>query len=272
MKAMWWAAGLLLVLGLLPAGTANSQQYLDWEHWLSSGNAVKIGQRGAFRINLGVGAGSAPIYLGSDEFEFKPLVLADLDYRGVLFLSAQRGLGYNFIRRPRFRLGPRLTVDYGRDSGESDRLTGLPDIDPGVEIGIFGEYFTGSWRVRGEIRQEIADGHGGLLASFEFAHGRRVTRQASVFVGANFQVMDQSYGDALFGVAPANATPSRRAYSPDTGLRDIGAFIQVVFDLSERFYVSFDARGSLLIDQAADSPLTDEDKQWFAGAIVGARF
>ena len=153
MRKLLLAAGLAAVV----ASPAWSGEYLDWGNWLSSGNAVKPATPKAFRTNIAAGAGIAPEYLGGDQYELKPLLLADVEYRGEFFLSTQRGLGWAFYKKGNIRFGPRLTVDYGRDSGGSDALEGLPDVDPAIEVGLFGEFYNGPFRLMLSVAQDIGN-------------------------------------------------------------------------------------------------------------------
>ncbi len=268
MRKLLLAAGLVCVF----ATPAWSGEYLDWGNWLSSGNAVKPGTPKAFRTNIAAGAGAAPEYLGGDQYELKPLLLADVEYRGEFFLSTQRGLGWAFYKKGNIRFGPRLTVDYGRDSGGSDALEGLPDIDPAIEVGLFGELYNGPLRLQLSVAQDIGTGHEGFLASADAAYGGRFGQNASLIIGANVAYMSDSYAESFFGVADDRTRPGRDAFTAAAGVRDVGGYVQIIYDVTRNVYVAFDARANLLLGDAADSPLSESDTQFFGGAMLGYRF
>lgn len=266
---------LLLALGL-PMAPANAEsRYNDWELWTSSANAVlpaKRGPAGLFRINAAVGAAVVPEFFGSDEISTKALPLLDVNYAGALFLSTQQGVGWNMWRKRTLRAGPRITFDFGRQAADSPSLTGLPDIEIGTEMGLFFESFLASWRFKGDIRKEIGGGHAGFLINGEAAWGNRWSKNASLILGMRTTYMDDTYADSYFTVAAANTRAGRPAYAAAAGFRDINGFAQVVYDFTQAFYVATEIRGTMLLSQAADSPITETDTSFTGSVMAGVRF
>lgn len=254
--------------GAISAPAAAGEWY-DLERWGSAANAVASQSEGPWRVNVGAGASAAPVYLGAEEYDAKPLPLIDIDYRGLFFASSQRGLGYNFFRKRSFRAGPRLTIDWGRDSADSDRLRGLPDVGVGVEAGLFAEAFTGPWRFQADLKQEIADGHGGFLASADVAYGARVSEALSLFLGASATYMGEEYAAAYFGV-PAGAPIG--AFEAGSGLRDVTPYAQFVYHFTPNFYAALDGRFYILMGEAVDSPIVESDMPFVGSFLVGYRF
>lgn len=261
------AAAVALTLSA-PAATAAGEWY-DLERWTSAGAAVAARSEGPWRVNVGAGVAAAPVYLGADEYDAKPLPLIDLDYRGLLFASSQRGFGYNFFRKRTFRAGPRITIDWGRDAADSDKLRGLPDINVGVEAGLFAEAFFRSWRLQADVRQEIADGHGGFLASADVAYGARVSEALSLFLGVGATYMGEEYAAAYFST-PAGSPVG--AFEASSGLRDVTPYAQFVYHFTPNFYGALDGRFYLLLGEAADSPIVESDAQFVGSFLVGYRF
>lgn len=248
---------------------AAAGEWYDLERWTSAGAAVASQSEGPWRVNVGAGASAAPVYLGAEEYDVKPLPLLDVDYRGLLFASTQRGFGYNFFRKRTFRAGPRITIDWGRDSADSDRLRGLPDVGVGVEAGLFAEAYTGSWRFQADVKQEIADGHGGLLASADVAYGARVSEALSLFLGASVTYMGEEYAAAYFGT-PAGSPLG--GFEASSGLRDVTPYAQFVYHFTPTFYAALDGRFYILMSEAADSPIVESDMPFVASFMVGYRF
>lgn len=263
---------LLLILLLLAGPAAAQSGYYDLERWTDSGAAVLPAKPQQWRGVIAGGLGFGPPFLGSDSFEAKVLPLAELEFRNTFFASTRKGIGAYLIRRNKFRLGVRGTLDLGRDSSDDDFLAGLPNIDPGLEVGALAEYFAGPWRFRGAVRQEVLDGHGGFLFNADIAYGGRWSRDVSLIVGLDTTVMSDSYAQSYFGVDPADARAGRPAFEAGFGIRDVGIFAQAIYDISPAFFVSADARAGLLLFDAADSPLSIEDFQFFGGAMIGYRF
>jgi len=258
---------VLLVLILVPVAgrEAVAGNYSDWENWMSSATAVRspvFGER-RFRNNVGGGFAYGPVYIGGTAYEFKPLPLLDTEFAGRLFVSTQQGVGYNIWRSRTSRIAPRITWDFGRDSGDDTALSGLPNIDPAVELGLYWETYLKSWRLRADVRQDIGDGHGGLLANGDVAVGGRWSEKASLIIGGRATYMDESYATSYFG------TPS---FTAESGLRDASAYAQLVYDLPGGFYLSGEFRATYLFASASDSPIS-ETNNYFTGALLaGYRF
>jgi outer membrane scaffolding protein for murein synthesis (MipA/OmpV family) len=268
--------GRLVILGVaafgsaaLTATSASAGEWYDFQNWMSAGAAVTSQSEGPWRVNVGAGVAAAPVYLGGDEYDAKPLPLIDLDYRNFIFLSTQRGFGFNYIRRRNLKVGARLTIDYGRDSADAERLRGLPDVDAGVEAGIFFEAFTGSWRFQGDLRQEIASGHGGFLASADVAYGGRLSDNMSLFLGAGLTYMGKEYADAYFSVPAGAPLP---AFEASSGLRDISPYAQLVYHFTPRFYAALEGRAYMLMGDLSDSPIVENDLPFTGSFLVGYRF
>ena len=264
---------LLLALGL-PMAEAGSR-YNDWELWTASANAVlpaRQGIAGPFRVNVAAGAVAAPEFLGSDSISARALPLLDVNYAGTLFLSTQQGIGWNMWRKRTFRAGPRITFDFGRLAADSPSLTGLPDIEFGTELGLFFESFMASWRFKGDIRKEVSGGHGGLLVNGEASWGSRWSKNASFIMGMRASYMDDTYAESYFTVAAANARASRPAYTAGGGFRDMNAYVQLVYDFTQAFYVATELRGTALMEQAADSPIAESDAFFTGSVMLGVRF
>jgi len=266
---------LLVALGWPIAQASAESRYNDWELWTSAANAVlpaKRGPAGPFRFNVAVGAAVVPEYFGSDEIETRALPLLDVNYAGALFLSTQQGVGWNMWRKRTVRAGPRVTLDFGRQAADSPNLTGLPDIEIGTEMGFFVESFLASWRFKGDIRKEVGGGHAGLLINGEAAWGNRWSKNASLILGMRTTYMDDTYADSYFTVLAANIGAGRPAYAAAAGFRDINGFAQVVYDFTQAFYVATEIRGTMLLSQAADSPITKTDTFFTGSVMAGVRF
>lgn len=262
-------AGWSLLAIVVVAAPAAAGEWYDFERWMSAGAAVTSQSEGPWRFNLGAGVAVAPVYLGGDEYDAKPLPLVDLEYRNFAFLSTQRGFGFNLWRSSGVRAGARLTLDYGRESADAALLRGLPDVETGVEAGVFIEAFTGSWRFQGDLRQEIADGHGGFLASVGVAYGARLSESVSLFLGAGLAYMGEEYAASYFGVPAGAPLP---AFEAGSGIRDISPYAQLVYHFTPRFYAALEGRAYALMGDIVDSPIVESDLPFTGSFMVGYRF
>lgn len=256
---------LVLTLLVMAGRDAGAGSYSDWENWMSSATAVRpsvFGER-RFSNNIGGGFAYGPVYLGGTAYEFKPLPLLDTEYAGRLFVSTQQGIGYNLWRSRSSRIGPRITWDFGRDSADDAALAGTTDIDPAIEVGLFWESYIRSWRFRADVRKDFGDGHGGMLVNGEAAVAGRWSKEISLILGARTTYMDDSYAKSYFGTS---------SFTAEAGLRDVNAFVQLVYDLPKGFYISGEGRGTYLLSASSDSPISETDNYFTGALMAGYRF
>tara|TARA_B100001123_G_C15328676_1_gene1030458 strand:- start:2050 stop:2835 length:786 start_codon:yes stop_codon:yes gene_type:complete len=236
-----------------------------WEEYLAGAMALHGGaSESDWRINVGSGLVMAPDYPGSTEYEVLPVPLIDVEWREKYFVSTQRGLGAVLFRDGQMRGGLRLTYDRGRQSSQNSRLGNLRDIESSIEGGAFFELYRKNWRFLGDVRKGITDGHQGIIASGSAAMGGRFSEQTYLIVGAKGHYADKTYLSSYF---------SSGSFVPQSGgVRDIGGFMNFIFMITPNAYMTLDSRLSLLLSDAANSPLSVDDIQYSLGSIIGYRF
>ena len=250
-------------------GSVPSHAQQDYEEWLSGAMSTRLGTQGEWRVVMGAGAGMAPEYLGADDYEGKALPLIDIEWRGTYFASTQRGLGVNILRQRSTRAGPRFTLDLGRDSSDATVLAGLPNVDQTVEIGVFAQHFTRAWRFEADLRMGL-NGHEGIIGSVDVGLGGALADRTSLIIGANIHVADENYMTAYFGV-PA-ATANFAAFAPASGIRDVTGYATMTYVITDNVYVTLDLKASLISGDAAKSPISLSDDQYFVGSVLAYRF
>jgi MipA family protein len=245
----------------------------DLEAWTFGSTATRIENNSEWKINLGGGMGFGPDYVGSDDYAAHAMPIVDIEWRGAYFLSTQRGLGLNLVRRRQTKAGPRLTWSAGRDSSDNTDLTGMADLSSSVEAGIFFQHFNGPWRLEGDLRYGLnASGHHGIVGSLGLALGGRLSEDSSLIIGGVTHFASASYMVSNFGVTSAEATTGRAAYTPTAGFQDFAGYASIVYNVDKNIYLTIDGRGTLLMDQAANSPLVKASDQYFIGSTIGYRF
>ena len=236
------------------------------------------GMAGADTLKLGIGAGVAPDHEGSDEYRVVPF--PSFSWETDLFTLRTRGPGLeaDFVPSKAFGLGPILRDDFGRDDVDDAVVSLLPDVEGSLEAGGFaeiafpvGQFVNGPVlaTARVEATQGLGDdGHGGLEAKGSvglLVPGEPLT------VGANLSVTwaDEDYMRSFFGVTAAGAAASGLpVYTPDAGIKDVGASLFASYDLTEAWAVTAVASYTRLLGDAADSPIVTQrgsENQFFGG-------
>ena len=268
--------GLIAVFSMLlaPAAIAAEVGGAGLESQLSGATdmTVDIGDQGEWRVIAGGGIGFVPDYPGSGDFKLVLLPLIDIEWRRAYFFSTQRGMGLNFYRKRNWRAGPRFTYDLGRNSSESSTLISMPDIDPSIELGVFFESFSGSWRFKGDLRRGLSGGHNGIVGSLDVAIGGRLTESTNLIVGGVTHITNGSYANEFFGVTTAQATATRVAFAAGGGISDAAGYMNFIHNFANGFFLTVGGRITMLMGDAGDSPLTDMRYQSFVGSVLGFRF
>lgn len=270
------AATTALVLGLAMtplAAQAASVGVSGWEAQLNSVTDARADIGGDdWKGTIGGGLAFTPEFLGSDKFEATGLPLVDVEWRNAYFLSTVRGAGLNLVRRATFQFGPRITYDQGRDSSDSSVLRGLRDVEGSFEAGLFLNGLSGNWRYSADIRQGLGEeGHDGFVGTLDVARAGQLTERATLIVGGFTHYASKKYVEAYFGVP--RATTALRAYTVQGGgFTDFGGYANLVFNFTENWFLSGILRGALLFGDAADSPVSQADGQYYFGTVLGYRF
>jgi outer membrane protein len=243
-------------------------------------------------FTVGIGAQSAPSYLGAKTHEVDAVPVISMDYKDTFFASTQDGIGYNLINSNGWKAGPIGRYTDSRDENDKDSfhigghhttaLNGLGDVNGTIELGGFVEYEKHDWDSTVEVRQGI-NGHKGLVAdlSTEYTHDIHPNFYDGdppliLTIGPRATLVDASFNRSYFEV---NADQSVRSglpeYIPGGGLLSYGLNSSLTLPLSEKVMTTLVANYSRLDGDAADSPLVKQRgsaKQSTVGFFVTYNF
>jgi|Tabmets5t2r1_1033131.scaffolds.fasta_scaffold00144_4 MipA family protein len=279
-KASSLTIGAALIGALVNSGLAIAQP-------ASTGDAVvdpvDTDPGRGINVTLGAGAGAAPDYEGSDDYELVPLWnlrVANLYHPNTFVQVIGPRLRSNFLPSDHWRLGLSGQFIKERDDVENDQVDALEKVDPSVMLGVLAGYdFLADPRqhlmLEVDARQDVANDNG-FLASVRALYGRPLTEnwRFDALVGSTWASED--YMSSYFGIDAADAARSGLdQFSADEGFKDFNIGGALTYQLFERVSVSALANYTRLIDDAEDSPVVDDagdENQLFAGALVNYRF
>jgi len=226
------------------------------------------------RVAIGVGTKLRPDFVGADTYELVAVPVVDVDWGGLAFINMVDGMGVNVVHTRSLRVALALTFNEGRAESDAPRLRGLGDVDAAVEFGGFIEYgFLDTWFLRGGLRQDIFGGHQGAIADAIVGYRRRWGSALDLEIRTGATWGDDTYMAAFFGIDAAQASGSgRKTFSAGADFKDVWFDATAVYDLSARWFLRGVGRLGLLIGNAADSPISDEDFQASAEFGLGYRF
>jgi outer membrane scaffolding protein for murein synthesis (MipA/OmpV family) len=279
-KAPSLTAGTAMIGALLSSGLALAQP-------ASTGDVVSdpvdTGPGQGMNFTLGAGAGAAPDYEGSDDYELVPLWnlrVANLYHPSTFVQVIGPRLRSNFLPSDHWRLGLSGQFIKERDDVENDQVDALEKVDPSAMLGVLGGYdFLADPQqhlmLEVEARQDVANDNG-FLASVRGLYGGRLTERwrFDALVGSTWASED--YMSSYFGIDAADAARSGLdQFSADEGFKDVSFGGGLSYRLFERLSVSVLANYTRLIDDAEDSPVVDDagdENQFFGGALVNYTF
>jgi outer membrane protein len=253
----------------------------------STGDAVvdpvDTGPGRGINVTLGAGAGAAPDYEGSDDYELVPLWnlrVANLYHPKTFVQVIGPRLRSNFLPSDHWRLGLAGQFIKERDDVENDQVDDLEKVDSSVMLGIIGGYdFLADPQqdlvLEVEARQDVANDNG-FLATLRGLYGARLTERWRFDASVGSTWASEDYMSSYFGIDAADAARSGLdQFSADEGFKDVSFGGGLSYRLFERLSVSVLANYTRLIDDAADSPVVDDvgdENQFFGGALVNYRF
>ena len=249
----------------------------------ASGVASGVGAREAgWRSQWGLGVIANPEFVGSDGYNVQPIPYLDfryMDQKGTrYFANVPQGIG-GFLYRHRNResggfanigaaIAPGFTV---RD----DAPDGLDDVGLSVEARIYLEAGGRRWVAAATIAQDIGSGHEGAYIDLSAQRRGRLGKAGGFYAfGPVLRIGDEDYMEALFGIDRGSAEASGLPqYSADAGFERLGlqGLISLPIGRSQWRFTSL-LRVANLIDDAEDSPIVEDETQYFFLAALTRPF
>lgn len=246
--------------------------------------AIAGGAAGAAEYSLGIGAGFAPDYEGSDDYETVPtwlLSASNLYHPDAYVTLAGPVLRSNFVPHPQFRAGLAAQWVDDRDDVDDDAVEELGGTDTALLLGAtVGWDFLANQPVSltaaADIRYDVAHGNGYLVTP-------RLT-YANVWPESRFSVAAELFGNwasddymsEQFGIdADEAARAGLDAHDADAGFKDAGIRLSVDYRFVDNVSGTLLGSYSRILGDAADSPIVDDrgdENQFFVGTLVSYHF
>ena len=228
-------------------------------------------------ISLGAGAVVKPDYEGADDYEIKPLPYFDIEYKELVYLHANDGIGVHLYNDHNFKLSTGLGYDFGREEDNGDRLEGLGDVDDSVEGRVMLRYHGKPLRAGIEFAHALnSGGHDGYTVQGSVGYLKKIEDTGGKMgITLRTTYASENYNQSYFGVTPtqeANSVAGLPAYEAHAGFKDVGLYFNSGTRLSEHWWLNGVVGYKKLVGDAADSPLSEEDDAFIAGLFTGYKF
>lgn len=230
-----------------------------------------------WEASLGAGVAAAPSYPGSSSLRVLPLPLVEVKYGDRFFISVFGGAGVNVIVLPALHLGVAVAPDFGRSEGSNARLRGWAHIDPGAVGRLFAEIRLGPLLAVSNLRHELG-ASSGTLVDLGLNSLLPLGRHLILTGGATLTWADGQYMREYFGIGTSQLAAARAdrvttaLFVPGAGLRDLALLLGVIVPLDQHWSVNAYFRGTILLGDAAGSPIAQQAMQLAMGTALAYRW
>ena len=229
----------------------------------------------AFAGFVGLGVATLPRYAGSDEYRVLPLPLAQIEYRGRVYLGGSQtgvgaGLGVHLVRTRSLRWDVGFSGSESRPEKRGDALAGMGNRSAASFASTSVSYRAGL--VIATVGTAVGlGGDEGTIGTVAIASERQFARRWIVGGSTGITVADAEHMAFDFGVTPGQSTARRalatagdarmrgvdaRAYAPRSGLKQVQGSTTLGYAVTARTRAVLLAQGTYLGREAARSPLT----------------
>ena len=231
----------------------------------------------AAQHTAGLGAGYAPDYEGSEDYQGVPMVMLRGHYdSGRFFALVGTNLKVNLLADKTYSLGPVLNYRMGRDDVDNNQVDDMRDIDDALEAGVFGGVKVDNWLFGLELLADVTDEHDGMTIQADAGYQWKVSKELMITPGIFTTWADDDYMDTYFGVNSKNRGSSTLPdYEADSGIKDFGAKVVANYTPWEKWGIMGIFTYKTLLNDAEDSPIVDDegdDGQMFLGVMATYRW
>jgi len=213
-----------------------------------------------FHGSLGLGLGVKPEYPGSKDRETRVMPQISLFYGDTLFLTGMTA-GANLLKHQTAQglsitAGPLLALHRARKEGDNAALSGLGEIDRGLDAGIFLRLRSGPWQLRADVRGDVSDDKTGTTVNLSAGRGWRLAEKLHLRTTVDVAWGSSEHMNTYYGIdAVQSANSGLRQYQADAGTKSVGLNLMGDYRIDQQWAAYASMRYSRLVGDAADSPL-----------------
>jgi outer membrane scaffolding protein for murein synthesis (MipA/OmpV family) len=262
LTAALFVLALALALALGPAGLqAQPENYPDD---FDEGGAAPI------TGSIGIGAGYAPEFVGSNKSRVKMLPVVFLNY-GPVFLNMEKGLGVRFdLLDGRLEISPAVNYRFQRREGDSALLAGMGNVHDVITLGGTLAYRFDDFVLAVKSFQGMNQSKG-FTMDLKASYLNRSHTSFNYGLSVSTSLADKRYNQTYFGVTGAQSLASGyRTFNAPAGFNDVGLKGTFDYFLSPQLSVDVFAGYTYLLGVAGDSPLVEKgsENQFSTGLVL----
>lgn len=228
-------------------------------------------------VSIGLGAGLAPDYEGSEDYAAVPLPFFNVVWSNHMSINLMGSKAkVNLIPSATWKAG--LIGEYigERDDVDSNAVDNLEDVDASIMLGVFFGFEYNNWSASIEAMQDVADGNDGAIIRLNGGYRIPVSQTFRLGLGVFTTWADDDYMEAYFEIDAADSARSGLStFDADSGIKDVGLNINATYQPWQNWGFMGLLGFKRLLDDAEDSPVTDDEgdeNQFFGGVLVFYKF
>jgi outer membrane protein len=210
---------------------------------------------------IGLGAGVAPDYEGSDDTKAVPYFLFSHNYDSGRFVKLNGpNLKVNLLADKNYSLGPVLNYRFERDDVDNNQVDRMDKVDAAFEAGIFGGIDVNNLLLGMEVLADVSDSHDGYTVQGTAGYRWKVMPTLTLTPGAFMTYASEDYMSTYFSVNSSNRGSSNLSnYSADSGIKDVGLNLIGHYAPWEHWGIMGLVSYKKLLNDAKDSPIVDDE-------------
>jgi outer membrane protein len=224
------------------------------------------------RIAVGLGAGLAPDYEGSEDYAAVLIPYLNAKWSNHMSVNWLGGkVKANLIPSPIWRGGVVAEYIPERDNVDNNRVDRLKDVDTAIMLGGFLGFQFENWSADIEAMTDVADGNDGSIVRLNGGYRIPVDQTLTLSLGVFTTWADDDYMEAYFTINNANADRSGlRTYDADAGFKDVGLNLSASYSPWGNWGLMGLASYKRMLNDAEDSPVVDDEgeKNQFMGGVL----
>ncbi len=226
---------------------------------------------------VGLGAGVAPDYEGSDDYQAVPMFLYNQNFDSGRYIKLMGpNLKVNVLASKSYSLGPVLNYRSERNDVDNSQVDKMDKVDAALEAGVFGGVAIDNWLFDIEILADVSDAHDGYTVQPAAGYRWKVASTLTLTPKAFFTYANEDYMSTYFSVNSGNRGKSTLSdYNADAGIKDVGINLVANYAPWESWGLMGLVSYKKLVNDAKDSPIVDDegnDNQFLAGVMLTYRW
>ena len=270
-------------LGLACASAAQAQSERPSTDQSAAVQILPAAEEGGPHNFVAAGLAIGPKYPGSKTYAPVPLVVADIDIKGIDVSTHGPELRADVLGgRSHFLIGPAIGYDFGRKPSDGGVARKLNKIGGSLRVGeIVGYRFGGNETGQGQVEltatvlQDVSKVDKGATATAAVSYVIYRNTRWNVAADVSGVYATGKSMRTYFGVTPQESlTSGLAAYSPGSGIESVGGGLNIGYQLSRRWGVFTRIGYDDLVGKAGKSPIVKagSHNQFLGGVGLSFRF